>query len=320
MPRFSALLQRRMLTLAVVAGFVFLGAALWWMRVQPEATPNTSQHVRVAATIFPIYDVARTLGVGEIDVQLIVPPGASPHTFTFTPQGVAALQGSQVIFAVGQGLDGWIAQAQQSIPGSRIVYTDRNVVLRTMEEHDEEHEDEDAHGHGMYDPHYYLSVVQMQQVVRTIVATYKELKPESSAIFESRANAYVATLAQLHDEFTKSLAPCKDTNIVTMHDAWGYFADAYQLVVAGTFEPSAGEEPTPQYLAALRRAVKIGNVRVLFGEPQLSTAALETFAKDLNVSVAQLDPEGGLPGRETYLAQMRYNAQAVERACNAYAR
>lgn len=316
MSRFSVRLQRRMFALAIAAVFVFLGAVVWWTQVQPAAMPAASTQVRVAATLFPIYDVARTIGVGEIDVQLIVPPGASPHTFTFTPQEVASLQGTHVIFAVGQGLDAWIAQAQQSIPGSRIVYTDRNVMVRAMDAHADEAEEE----HGEYDPHYYLSLVQMQQVVRTIAATFKELKPESSAVFESRANEYSAALAQLHSEISTTLAPYKNTSIVTMHDAWGYFADDYNLVVAGTFEPAAGEEPTPQYLAALRRAIRIGNVRVLFSEPQMSTASIEAFAKDAKVSIALLDPEGGLPGRETYLAQMRYNAQALVRAFVGYAR
>ena len=318
MTRITSMLQRRMFALAIGAGFVFLGAVVWWMQVQQDQSPVAGPQIRVAATIFPLYDVARTLGVGEIDVQLIVPPGASPHTFTFTPQGVASLQNSSVIFAVGQGLDSWIAQAQQAIPGSRIVTTDRNVVLRAMDTHEDP--DGDDHGHGLYDPHYYLSLVQMQQVVRTIAATYKELKPEKSAVFESRANDYIAALAQLHSEISQTLAPHADTRIVTMHDAWGYFANDYHLVIAGTFEPAAGEEPTPQYLAKLRRAIRIGDVHTVFAEPQMSTTSLEAFAKDTNVSLAQLDPEGGLAGRETYLAMMRYNAKALERAFIGYAR
>ncbi len=310
-------MQRRMFRLLVVAGFSMLAVFVWWMQVQPDPVADAGDEIRVAATIFPLYDVARVVGAGEIDVQLIVPPGASPHTFTFTPQGVRAIQGSQVIFAVGQGLDTWIADVQSSIPGSRVVTVDRNVQLRHMGE-DSEHEDE--HGHGEYDPHYYLSLVQMQEVTRTIAATFKELKPESSALFEARATAYVAELQALHRETADTLAPLKGASIITLHDAWGYYAHEYDLHITGTFEPAAGEEPTPQYLSRLRAAIRLDGVKVLFGEPQLSGAALESFARDTNVTIAQLDPEGGLPGRETYLAQMRYNAQALDRALAPYVR
>jgi zinc transport system substrate-binding protein len=299
------LVQKHAFTLAIIAGFLCFATLLLWIRAQPDPqTESQANKPRVAVTLFPLYDVVRTLGEGEVDVQLIVAPGASPHTFTFTPQGVAALQGSQVIFAIGQGLDTWIAQAQQALPGSRVVYTDRNVVLREMEEP----------GQGLYDPHYYLSLVQMQEVVRTVATTLKEIKPERSALFESRAQEYVQSLASLHAEIESMLAPYADTSIVTMHDAWGYFAADYGLSIAGTFEPSAGEEPTPQYLAQLQRVIRKQNVRVLFAEPQLSTATLQSFAKDMKIAIAELDPEGGLSGRETYLAQMRYNATALKQA------
>src|SRR5512145_3554851 len=67
------------------------------------------ERVKVAATIFPLYDIVRQVAGPVADVVLILPPGASPHTFEPTPAGVRALAGAGALFVVGHGLDAWVA-------------------------------------------------------------------------------------------------------------------------------------------------------------------------------------------------------------------
>ncbi len=106
----------------------------------------------------------------------------------------------------------------------------------------------------------------------------------------------------------------RDAPILTFHDAWFYFGEDLGLKIAGTFEPAAGEEPTPRYLAELQRRISTEHIRIVFIEPQFSASVLESFAKDNNVGIAELDPLGGTEGRTTYLELMVFNANSVRDA------
>jgi ABC-type Zn2+ transport system substrate-binding protein/surface adhesin len=110
------------------------------------------------------------------------------------------------------------------------------------------------------------------------------------------------------------LAPARGKSILTLHDAWFYFAENFGLKIAGTFEPAAGQEPTPRYIAELQRTIKREHIGIMFIEPQLSSRVLETFAEDNHVGIAKLDPLGGVEGRSTYLQIMEFNADAIRRA------
>ncbi len=87
--------------LAVVSGLLLLVSTLAWRAPSPAAP------LKVAATIFPLYDLVRQVAGPAVEVVLLVPPGASPHTFTVKPGTVRALTGCAAVFAIGHGLDDW---------------------------------------------------------------------------------------------------------------------------------------------------------------------------------------------------------------------
>jgi ABC-type Zn2+ transport system substrate-binding protein/surface adhesin len=63
-----------------------------------------------------------------------------------------------------------------------------------------------------------------------------------------------------------------------------------------------------------QRNIRAAAVRVVFTEPQLSIGALRPIARDLGVTLAVLDPLGGLPGRESYIDLLLFDAHAVAAA------
>ena len=141
------------------------------------------------------------------------------------------------------------------------------------------------------------------QFVETMAEAYRE-----------NAKAYKGKLAEKERELKEMLAAAQGMPILTFHDAWFYFAENFGLTIAGTFEPAAGEEPTPRYLAELHRKIETEHIHIIFIEPQLSTGVLESFAKDSGVNIAVLDPLGGVEGRTTYLELMEFNADSIRQA------
>jgi hypothetical protein len=102
---------------------VWSGAAIW-----AAAAP-----FKAAATIFPLYDLVRNVTGPAADVVLLIPPGASPHTFATRPGTLRALANSAVIFAIGHGPDDWVARLAQDAGVPQVTVVDQRIALRKLD-------------------------------------------------------------------------------------------------------------------------------------------------------------------------------------------
>jgi ABC-type Zn uptake system ZnuABC Zn-binding protein ZnuA len=272
---------------------------------------------KVAATIFPLYDIVRQVGAGTVDVVLVLPPGASPHTFEPTPAAVRSLAGSEALFMIGHGLDDWAARMARGAGVQRALIVDRGIVLRHLTGAGEPGAAEPG---GAVDPHYWLSIVNARIIAGTVADELERLTPASSGEIRRALGIYLAKLDTADREIRRVLADLPSRRIGTFHDAFGYFADAFDLQVVATFQPFPGKEPGPRFVQEFQRAVRASGLRVLFAEPQLALTPLKPIAGDLGVALSVLDPLGGVPGRESYIELMLFNARQVSAAARAATR
>jgi ABC-type Zn uptake system ZnuABC Zn-binding protein ZnuA len=255
---------------------------------------------KIGTTIFPLYDIARQVAGPLADVVLILPPGASPHTFEPTPGAVRSLTGAGTLLAIGHGLDDWAARLARGAGVPRLVRVDAGIALRRER--------------GAVDPHYWLSIGNGQAIARTVGAELERIAPDRARDFRAALAAYLARLDAADRDIRRLLDGLPTRRIATFHDAFGYFADAYGLEIAAVFEPYPGREPGPRFVVEFQRKVRATGVRVVFSEPQLSVDAIRPIARDLGATISVLDPLGGSPGREGYLETMLFNARQVAEA------
>lgn len=258
---------------------------------------------KVAATIFPLYDLVRIIGGDDIDTVLILPPGASPHTFEPTASTMKQLQGVLAIFEIGHGLDNWFSLLENPFYNTTFVGMDKNIQLRVST-------DTDEHDSDSVDPHYWMDPTNARIMADTIVEELSLLVPEHTAAFNTRAEKFKDELTKKDVQWQEEMAQVKNKNIVTFHDAFMYFADHFQLRVVATFEPFPGREPTPQYLIDLKKEIEKNNITFMYIEPQLSARSLETFAKDNGIALGVLDPEGSKE-RAGYIDMIEYNVETI---------
>jgi ABC-type Zn uptake system ZnuABC Zn-binding protein ZnuA len=209
-----------------------------------------------------------------------------------------------VLFVVEHGLDDWAARLARGAGVPRLVPVDGDIVLRRVNEA----------GTSRVDPHYWLSAPNAKAIARTVGAELARLAPDRREEIERSLAAYLGRLDAADTEVRRLLADLPTRRIATFHDAFGYFADAYGLQVAAVFEPYPGLEPSPRFVVEFQRRIRASGVGIVFTEPQLSVDALRPIARDLGVTLAVLDPLGGLPGRESYIELLLFDARAVAAA------
>jgi ABC-type Zn uptake system ZnuABC Zn-binding protein ZnuA len=261
----------------------------------PEAPPA------VTATIFPIYDIVRSIAGDAVAVNLILPPNAEPHTYEPSPQAVLSVAETDVVYAVGHGIDNWVTTIAQANDVSLKVVDDGIAPLASEEE------DADAN----FDPHYWLSAKNAKIIARTVAGDLEGRFPASASVFSHNLATFETLMDSTDAEVRAVLSPVTNRSLATFHGAFRYFADAYGLKIVAVFEPFPGREPSPKYLADLKRGVEAAGVRVIYGEPAFSTAAIKSFADDNDLTLGELDDLGGAPGRESLAATLLWNAHAI---------
>lgn len=329
--------------IAMVGGLSLIGAGCMGIGRNVDHS-SSAETLKVAATIFPLYDIVRSVGGVDVEAVLITPPGASPHYFDASPALLKRLQGSDMIFQIGAELDDWVIDIAENVPGAEVVDMSHDVALRKSsnphvhedEEHEDEHEHEenvdhddemheheDEHGHeaegeeahdhvhGEFDPHYWLDPMIASDMAMHIAGQLAQHDPDHAAEYTARANAFVAELAKKDTEWKSALSGVSRKELVTFHDAFSYFAEHFGLEVVATFEPFAGQEPTAQYLAELQEEVRSHEIKTLFLEPQLPAKTIEQFAKDNGLGIGTLDPVGGVDGRMSYIDLIDYNIHTI---------
>lgn len=304
--------EKKLIGVLFVLGVLSLVAGLFVLKNNKQKAEIENNNldinrIKVAATIFPLYDIVRTVGGERIDANLILPPGASPHTFEITPSDVKNLQSTKIFFSVGHGIDDWTRDISGSVSDSEVFVVDENIELMSFEHQEDEHE-------GSEDPHYWLSPTNAATIAKNIAKKLGEIDPDGKVYYESRAKDFENELKSNEKVWYGKMSGLKQKDVVVFHDAWGYFSRDFGLNIAATFEPFPGKTPSPQYLAELEKIVKEKNVGAIFVEPQFSEESITTLANDLGVKVFVLDPIGGVSGRESYVDLISFNIDSVYNA------
>lgn len=287
---------------------------------QPNSSAS-SDVPTVSATIFPVYDLVRTVAGDKLQVELLVPAGASPHTYEPTPSQARVLEQSELVFNIGLGLDDWVIE--QKSP-DQVVSLDSNIELLQSDhdheddevgeaEHESDHDESDESNESAADPHYWLSVVNAHLMIDSIVAELSEAYPENATEFQSNATELHEQLALIDDTFHQKW--CQEPpRIATFHNAWQYLSRDHCVEIVTNFEEFPGEEPTPQYLAEFTKEIQTHQVTAVFSEPQFSAKPLKTLAQDLGVTLSTLDPLGGQGEVQSYAQLMEYNFSQIDQA------
>lgn len=275
---------KKILAFLVVFGFSTLLSA--------QTTADVTAKLNVFASILPQKFFIEQIGGDLVNVEVLVGPGMSPHTYEPLPQQMSSLSRADIFFAIGVPFEKILRKKLVSVcPNLKIVDTDVGIKRRMMQTHEESghvHSADCKHETGEADPHIWLdpelAIVQGQN----IAAALKEALPGKVEIINTRLADFTSRLRALITELTTLLGPVKGETMLVFHPAFGYFADRFGLKQKAI--EIEGKEPAPRQLVELIRRCRAENIHIVFVQKQFPTAAAETVARSINGSVVIIDP------------------------------
>jgi ABC-type Zn uptake system ZnuABC Zn-binding protein ZnuA len=295
----------------------------------PSESTGAAADYTVIATTSVFADLAQLALGDNVTIETIIPAGVDVHTFEPSPADAQKLAGANLIVMNGLGLDEWAlslleaaGKSEEDVLELAEGIDESNAwVYLEGEEHDEEegeeHSEEEGeeHGHGGTDPHIWLDPKGAAIYVNRIAARVAAELPERAMAIESARDAGLAEIAALDEELRVGFAAidASTRKIVTFHDAFGYFARAYEIEIVGVAVEAPGQEPSAKEIAALIDAIKAAGVTSVFSEAQFPSKVLDQVAAETGATVLEnlySDALGNAPAN-SYLGAMRANASAI---------
>jgi len=237
--------------------------------------------IPVAVTIPPLAEFVKEVGGEKVDVMVLVPPGASPHTYELTSGQLTALGDVRMYAAVGSGIEferAWLDKIVGVNPEMHLVNCSTGLVFLAGEGEEE----------GGTDPHVWLSVRNAGVMVENICAGLEEIDPADTAYFEANRDRYLEELQALDAGISSSLRDRKGEQIMVYHPSWAYFVRDYGLVQIAIEDE--GKEPGPQGIERLITQAKAENITVVFASPEYSTKSARVIADAIGGRVALVSP------------------------------
>lgn len=283
------------------------------------AQEPSNEQPTIVVTTEVLGSIVRDLAADEADVTVLMTAGADPHSWQPSARDSQALFEADVIVANGldleEGLIDLLGQAEtEGVPVFRA--TDHVAIrMPSSQDHEEEADDEDQadHEHASGDPHFWLDPLAMRDVVLALGAAMAEAGIDVA----DRASRMAAELETLYDELATMLevVPIERRQLVTGHEALGYFADRYGFDIVGTVIPglSSSDEPSARDIAELIDSIRAAGATAVFTDVSTPASVAEAVAAEAGVQIVQLKVEQ-LPESGSYADLLRQVAASVAEA------
>lgn len=261
---------------------------------------NGNNHAQVAATTSAVYQFTSALcaDTGISVTKLVTESVSCLHDYSLNIHQVQAANAAEVIVISGGGLEE--AFMGDVLRGKNVIDSSTGIELAVRNEVTKEK-----------DSHLWLSPVHAKQMAKNICDGLSKQYPEKKDAFEKNLVALNGKFDELQSYGTEQLNALTCREMITFHDGFGYFADAFDLTILRSIEEEAGSEASARELEELIGLVETHKLPAIFTETNGSAVSAHTIKSETGVEVYALDM---CMGNLDYFAAMRRNIDTVKEA------
>ncbi len=301
---------------------IVIAAALAAFASSAQAQDQTK--LPVVATFSILADVVQNVGGDRVSVSSIVGPNGDAHVYSPSPADAKTLADAKVIVTNGLGFEGWLARLiKSSNTKAPNVVASKGIKPRKIagkHSHGHGHKHGHGHSHADGDPHAWQSVANVKIYVANIRDGLTKADPAGKEAYAANAAAYLAKLDALESEVKDAVSkiPPERRKIITTHDAFGYFKDAYGVEFIAPQGVSTDSEASARDVARIITQIKKQKIPAVFMENISDTRLLTQIASETGAKVggtlysdALTDEKGPAP---TYIDLIRHNIRTLSAA------
>jgi zinc/manganese transport system substrate-binding protein len=276
------------------------------------AAPAAAQDkVKVLATFSILGDLVKNVGGDRVEVATLVGPNSDAHVYEPAPADAKKAADAKVVFTNGLGFEGWINRlVAASGTKAAVVVATKGIAPRKLQEH----------GQNETDPHAWQSVANAKIYVANIGDALIAADPAAAAEYRANAAAYLDRLDALDREVKAAIAaiPPARRRIISTHDAFGYFEQAYGVDFIAPQGVSTDAEPSARDIARIITQIKQQKIPAVFLENVSDPRLMKRIAAESGARIGgtlysdALTAAGG--DAPTYIDMVRHNVKEIAAA------
>lgn len=275
-----------------------------------------NERISVVTTTAQIADIAKNLKSDAMDVTHLMGTGVDPHIYRPTRSDIVKLRNADIIIYNGFHLEGQMVELLETLAKEKTVLSIGDEISNDLLLEG---------GTATYDPHIWMNVGVWIEATKAVEKTFSDFAPDLKDHFNARAQDYTKQLTALdqHIKDTISTIPDKARTLITAHDAFGYFGDAYGIEVIGIQGLSTESEAGLKRMEELVDLVSANKIPAIFTETSVNDRNIKALiegAKNKGHDVAlggslysdAMGKEGSYEG--TYIGMMDHNLRTITKA------
>jgi len=267
-----------------------------------------NREINVVATTPMIGEFVSQVGGDNINLTVLMPSEADPHTYDPAPQDAGTIADADLVFYTGLKYEpaALIKLLENSACSTEVLAEVGESVFpiefkeeghddhdeEGHDDHDEEgHDDHEGHGHGAYDPHFWFDPNRVAYAAEYIESKLVQFDPSNASVYEAAGKAYVTELKGLVGQVSEliSTIPSQNRKLITTHESLGYLEAKFGLEVLSTIIPSldSANEISPLQLVGVIDVIEDNNVKVIFIEAEAPSVYAETIVAETGIKAVE---------------------------------
>jgi zinc/manganese transport system substrate-binding protein len=280
------------------------------------ASARAQDRLKVIASFSILGDLVKNVGGDRVEVATLVGPNGNAHVYAPSPGDAKKVADAKLVFVNGLGFEGWLERlVKASGTKAPIVIATKGIKpLERTGDHDHDHD------HGRADPHAWQSVANAKIYIANIRDALIAADPAGKDVYLANAAAYLAKLDALEREVREVIAkiPADRRRVITSHNAFGYFQNAYGVNFIAPQGVSTEAEASAKDVAAIIAQIKKQKAAAVFLENVTDPRLVEQIARETGAKVggtlysdALTDDKGDAT---TYIDLIRHNLRQLASA------
>jgi zinc/manganese transport system substrate-binding protein len=273
--------------------------------------------LKIVTTSTDFADIARQIGADKVDVHSVMKGPENVHNVLATPAEMVFLNKADLFAHGGLDSEPWRDNLLKGARNPKVmpqqpgnVDMSDGIELKDVPKGKIDRSQGDVHAYG--NPHFQLNPVNAQKMTLTLAKAMMKADPKNADLYKENAKKFILEIEETSKKIAEEFKPYDGLKIVSFHDAWGYFADAVPIRIAGTIEPKPLITPSPAQVREIIDLIKNQGVKVVVVETYSDDKLAKQVAERSGAVCVRLpDHVMGVAEASTYTKLFEYDVATL---------
>jgi len=238
----------------------------------------------ISVSILPQKYFTEKIAGDKFEINVLIPPGASPASYDPTPNQLIQLADSKIYFKIGyiEFEKNWIDKFISEYPELAIIDTSNGLDLM---ENENSHS---HHYHGWIEPHIWMSPENVKNIALNIYQAIIKIDKKNISYYKSNYNEFISEIEALNKSITSMFEKINTKRFIIYHPALTYYAADFGLEQISI--EIEGKNPSANYIKQIIDIAKKEQIKAVLVQKQFDITKAETIAKEIEGQVIPIDP------------------------------